>query len=91
MGVYVDDMKAPYGRMIMCHMVADTLGELHNMADTIGVDRKHFQPKSMPHYDICQSKRKIAIENGAIEVTQREVVKIMRRNGMSPLSHLYEK
>jgi hypothetical protein len=65
MSVYVDDMRAPYGRMIMCHMVADSLDELHAMADRIGVARKWFQGD---HYDIALSKRAIAIAAGAIEV-----------------------
>ena len=63
----------------MCHMLADTLEELHLMADTIGVQRKWFQDKaSTPHYDICKAKREIAVENGAIEVTRREMAKVCR-------------
>ena len=43
--------------MKMCHMLADTLDELHAMADRIGVARRHFQTdSSAPHYDICKSK-----------------------------------
>ncbi len=77
MSVYVDDMKAKYGRMIMSHLTADTLKELHDMADKIGVQRKWFQkpPKSsLPHYDISLSKRECAIECGAIEIEQIETV-----------------
>jgi len=75
MTVFVDDAKNPFGRMIMCHMRADTLDELHAMAVKIGVSRRHFQdhPKH-PHYDICKSKRVLAINLGAKPVTGREMV-----------------
>lgn len=82
MPVYVDDMKAKYGRMIMCHMVADTEDELHAMADLIGVDRKWYQyphKSRYPHYDIALSKRTIAVENGAKEIRWRDSPEICRR------------
>ena len=43
MSVYVDDMEAGFGRMVMCHMWADKLDELLDMADAIGVQRKWLQ------------------------------------------------
>lgn len=70
MTVYVDDMRAPFGRMIMCHMVADTDDELHAMANKIGVARKWFQ---RDHYDIALSKRTLAIAEGAKLITWREL------------------
>jgi len=69
MTVYVDDVFIPYGRMKMCHMVADNEKELHEMADKIGMRRSWFQAGSKPHYDVCKSKRVLAIEYGAIEIT----------------------
>ena len=79
MSVYVDNARLPYGRMKMCHMVADTLEELHDMADKIGVMRKHFQKKSKyPHYDICLAKRDLAINWGAKQVSGRDIVKILK-------------
>lgn len=83
MSVYVDDMKAPYGRMIMCHMVADSEEELHAMADAIGVARRWFQND---HYDIALGKRRLAIERGAMEITWEQAgrwmtVGRMRRRG----------
>ena len=79
--VYVDDMRAPFGRMVMCHMLADTDDELHAMADRIGVARRwHQKPGThRSHYDICLAKRAQAVAAGAIEVTQREAARITRR------------
>lgn len=73
--VYVDDMKAGFGNMVMCHMAADTTEELLEMADTIGVKRKWIQYPGTPkeHFDICLSKRAIAVRNGAKEVTLRDM------------------
>lgn len=68
--VYVDDMRAPYGRMIMCHMIADSEDELHVMAERIGVARKWYQGD---HYDICMAKRALAVTYGAKEVSRREL------------------
>lgn len=74
--VYVDNMRAKYGRMIMCHMLADTEDELHTMANKIGVARRWYQ---RCHYDICLAKRKLAIAAGAIEITMREAVIIRKK------------
>jgi len=75
MSVYVDDMRAPYGRLKMCHMIADSDEELHAMAAKIGVARKWWQSPektSGSHYDICLSKKNLAIQYGAIEITWRQ-------------------
>ena len=79
MPVYVDAAIYPYGRMIMCHLMADTVEELHAMADKIGIQRKWFQNKSTPHYDICKSKRAAAILNGAIEIDRHQTVELIRK------------
>lgn len=81
MSVYVDDMRAPFGRMKMCHMVADSSAELLAMADRIGVARKWLQHAGTryEHFDICLSKRAAAVAAGAIETTQRELA-IRRRS-----------
>lgn len=78
--VYVDDMNARYGRMTMCHMVADSLEELHAMADRIGVARRWFQSAdSRPHYDICLAKKALAVKRGAKEIPfNGEVARIAR-------------
>lgn len=75
MTVYVDNLHKPYGRMVMSHMGADTEAELHAMAAAIGVKRKWFQGD---HYDVCQQKKDLAIRAGAVEVTQRQMVRLVR-------------
>lgn len=75
MTVYVDDMKAKFGRMVMCHMLADTDEELHAMAARIGVARRWWQSPektSGSHYDIALSKRALAVAAGAVEITWRQ-------------------
>lgn len=75
MAVYVDDMRASYGRMVMCHMVADTTDELLAMVDRIGVARRWIQHAGthLEHFDIALSKRALAIQAGAIPVGKREL------------------
>lgn len=82
MSVYVDRVAIGYGRMLMCHMIADSPDELHAMADRIGVARKWFQapPKaSFWHYDIAKSKRDLAIAAGAIDCDRNTFVAHLRR------------
>lgn len=84
MAVYVDNMRAKFGRLIMCHMIGDTEAELHAMADKIGVARKWYQGD---HYDIALSKRSLAVAAGAIEITMREagmMAGTQRRTGIMP-------
>ena len=84
MSVYVDDMRAPLGRMIVCHMVADTTEELLAMVDHIGVARKWIQHADTwgEHFDITLSKRALAVTAGAQIITWREFGRMMitRRN-----------
>jgi hypothetical protein len=75
MAVYVDNFKAKYRGMIMCHMIADTQQELLEMADKIGVQRKWIQDygTNREHFDVCLAKKQKAIEFGAIEIGFREL------------------
>lgn len=86
MAVYVDRGRNPLGRMIMCHMLADTIGELHAMADRIGLQRHWYQKGSTPHYDLSVSRRAMAVRAGAIEIDRREVTAIIRRIRADPAS-----
>ncbi len=72
--VYVDDMAQPYGRLVMYHMLADSSEELLAMADKIGVARRWLQRPGEPgeHFDVCQTKRALAVKAGAVEITWRQ-------------------
>lgn len=80
MTVYVDDMRAPFGRMKMCHMIADSTEELLAMADRIGVRRKWLQKPGThdEHFDIAMSKRRLAVAAGAVEVSRLQLGRILR-------------
>ncbi len=88
MSVYVDNYRARYGQMIMCHMMADSTGELLAMADCIGVARRHLQDAGQwkEHFDVSLSKRALAVKAGAVEMTARDLVRKMRDRGRPPLS-----
>jgi hypothetical protein len=81
MTVYVDDMAAHYGRMVMFHMVADSDEELHAMADKIGVARRWHQKAGTvhSHYDICKAKRAQAVVHGAIEVDRAGLAAVLKK------------
>jgi len=80
MAVYVDDMEASFGRMVMCHMLADSTEELLVMADKIGVQRKWIQKAGThhEHFDIAKSKRALALRFGAVEIDRAGLVEILR-------------
>jgi hypothetical protein len=83
--VYVDGERNQFGRMVMCHMWADTAAELHAMAERIGMKRDWFQtpgsprhPASFPHYDLSLTRRAAAVKAGAVEMGRREGVESRR-------------
>lgn len=74
MAAYVDNARIRYARIIMCHMLVDTIGELLKIVDDIQLDRRQFQPLSHPHFDISLTCRMRAVAAGAIEVERCGVV-----------------
>lgn len=64
-----------------CHLIADSLEELHEMAKAIGMRRAWFQgspPASFPHYDLVPSRRATALKRGAIELPRAHFVSKLR-------------
>jgi Protein of unknown function (DUF4031) len=90
MSVYVDDgfVEGDWGYWSGGgHMQADTLEELHLMADRLGLRRAWFQSKPRKpwhdHYDLTRRRRDIAIRLGAVPITWREAA---RRNRAARLA-----
>lgn len=87
--VYIDNFNAPYGRMKMCHMIADSTEELLETADKIGVQRKWIQDAGTysEHFDICLKKKVRALDFGAKEISMMELGRML---GKRPGHPLYE-
>jgi len=67
--VYTDDV----------HLVCKNVDELHAFAKKIGLKRRWYQHHHRhPHYDLTtQHKMEIALKNGAILVSSRQLVGIL--------------
>lgn len=103
MAVYVDDVRHGFGRMVMCHMWADTDDELLAMADKIGVQRKWIQGHptlsfgkhrnaSWVHFDISLGMKAKALAAGAILTDRFGPAEFeARRNGNQGMLDMIEK
>lgn len=76
MAVYVDPLFTWGNQGQWCHMIADTLDELHHFASQIGLKRSwvHTSSTGIVHYDLRPSKRALAIQHGAIPVSAQEFI-----------------
>lgn len=80
LGVYVDNEQIRWRGKVWCHLVADTLDELHRFAAEIGLKRAWFQDRaSYPHYDVTLPVRAKAIRLGASESDRRTTIACCRR------------
>jgi hypothetical protein len=64
-----------------CHLIADSLNELHEMARAIGMKREWFQAPpqaSLPHYDLTAPRRAEALNRGSIPLDRRAFVAKLR-------------
>jgi uncharacterized protein DUF4031 len=89
MTVYVDPLfQWPTGprcfRGGCCHMTADTVDELVRFAWRIGLREKWLQDGERAarfHFDVTPERRAHAVRLGAVEVSSRELVAVMKRRG----------
>jgi len=78
--VYIDPPTWPgHGRM-WSHLVSDTsFEELHSFAEGLGVPRRAFE---RDHYDIPAHRYADVVAAGAVEVSSREVVRLLNGAGL---------
>ncbi|WP_425952938.1 DUF4031 domain-containing protein [Ralstonia pseudosolanacearum] len=80
MAVYVDDAAIESKGKKRFHMSADTLQELHQFAESIGIKRCWYHRGARhPHYDITTEQREDAIKAGAQPVQVRQLVAVAKR------------
>lgn len=71
MTVYVDDAVHLWRGQRWAHLMADTLDELHAMAERLGLPRRAFQDKtSGAHYDVTAALRATALALGAVAISR---------------------
>jgi hypothetical protein len=72
--IYVDQLvfQKKNGKKLYCHMLADSIDELHAFACLIGRKRCWFHKSSYLHYDLDEAFRVLAIQAGAIEIDSKE-------------------
>ena len=76
--VFVDPLQQwPGKKGLWCHMMSENLKELHRFAQKIGLKRAWFQSKDIPHYDLTERKRILALQNGAQEVSRKKIVSLI--------------
>ncbi|HEY0505759.1 MAG TPA: DUF4031 domain-containing protein [Lysobacter sp.] len=89
MTVYVDDALHLWHGRRWAHLMADTLDELHAMAEQLEIPRRAFQNKtSGAHYDVPAELRERAIALGAVAISRhrdreqvRAVIRVARAQG----------
>jgi len=85
MSVYVDPLfncvatrKWPYKQA--CHLVGDTLDELHGFAKKLGLKSEWFQGHAtLEHYDLTENKRQYAVAMGAVEIDMKQMIEKLNK------------
>ncbi|MFA6917176.1 MAG: DUF4031 domain-containing protein [Parachlamydiales bacterium] len=75
MTTYVDNMQIVWRGKRWCHLVADSLEELHDFALRLELKREWFQQNaSYPHYDLTIELRELALVLGATKGNRSQII-----------------
>jgi len=80
MTIYVDDSRLSWRGRSWCHLVADSVAELHAFAAQLGLRQEWFQYRTMyPHYDVTVSVQRRALALGAQVGDKKTIVACAKR------------
>lgn len=82
--IYIDGFFYPWRSMKMSHLIGTDEKELIEFGKKIGLEKKWLQRGSLLHFDVCKSKRVLAIKNGAVPIKYNEIKDLIlnrRKNG----------
>ncbi|MFI0512502.1 DUF4031 domain-containing protein [Streptomyces sp. WSLK1-5] len=80
MTVYIDPPTWPGHGRLWSHLISDTsFDELHSFAEELGVPSRAFE---RDHYDIPAHRYADVVAAGAVEVSSREVVRLLTGAGL---------
>ena len=80
MAIYVDRSSVSFKGRKWCHLMADTLEELHAFAQQMGIDARLFhRDASYPHYDITLEMRSMVIAHGAVDADRKMIIAVGKR------------
>lgn len=80
MTILVDPPEAHGHGRLWSHVVSDvSFDELHAFAEGLGVPRRAFE---RDHYDIPSHRYADVVAAGAVEVSSREVVRLLTESGL---------
>jgi hypothetical protein len=80
MAVYVDDSRLAWRGKRWCHLVADSINELHAFAAQLGLKRQWFQDRTMyPHYDVTVNVKERALALGACAGDKQTIIMCAKR------------
>lgn len=75
MMIYIDNALISFDNQLWCHMMADSLDELHGFAAYLGISSNWFHKDARyPHYDITIQTKENAICLGAMAVDRRQII-----------------
>ncbi len=79
MTVFVDNERISWRGKLWCHLVAESLEELHAFAAVLGLKRGWFQERaSYPHYDVTTEVRDRALRLGAVPGCKVQIIACAR-------------